>query len=239
MDKVIKLIDGLGEKEKAYLESYLENAPLWLLEAFQIITIGKGKVFIQENDPVDTVFILVKGMVKATDYRTYEFAYDFTWFYPVEVFGAMEFLMDLEQYKTTLNTVTNCTFLKISRDQFEKWMVGDIHALLMQTKAMSVYLLDQARKDRLFLFSQGEDRLSILLQRLYKQGNVNGIAEITLTRNDLARSTGLSVRTINRTVTKFLERQILSKNGRKLMIDEEQYKKLKKLIENKIDQLSD
>lgn len=118
-------------------------------------------------------------------------------------------------------------------------MVGDIHALLMQTKAMSVYLLDQARKDRLFLFSQGEDRLSILLQRLYKQGNVNGVAVITLTRNDLARSTGLSVRTINRTVTKFLERQILSKNGRKLIINEEQYHKLKKLIENKIDQLSD
>jgi CRP/FNR family cyclic AMP-dependent transcriptional regulator len=239
MNKVIKLIDGLGEKEKAYLESFLENAPLWLLEAFQIVTIGKGKVIIQENDPAETVFILVKGMVKATDYRTFEVAYDFTWFYPVEVFGAMEFLMDLEHYKTTLITVTNCTFLKISKDQFAKWMVGDIHALRMQTKAMSVYLLDQARKDRLFLFGQGEDRLSILLQRLYKQGNVGGVVEIPLTRNDLARSTGLSVRTINRTVTKFIERQILSKNGRKLVINEEQYKKLKELIENKIDQLSD
>ncbi|MFA9375814.1 MAG: Crp/Fnr family transcriptional regulator [Lachnotalea sp.] len=237
MDKVIKLIDGLEEKEKAHLESYLENAPLWLLEAFQIVTIGKGKVLIQENDPADTVFILVKGMVKATDYRTFEFAYDYTWFYPIEVFGAMEFLMELEQYKTTLITVTNCTFLKISRDQFEKWMIGDIHAVLMQTKAMGVYLLEQARKDRLFLFCQGEDRLSLLLLRLYKQGNVNGVVEISLTRNDLARSTGLSVRTINRAITKFIEHQILSKSGRKLIINEEQNRKLKEMIENKIDQL--
>lgn len=174
MNDVVSLINELRSEEREYLNNYLANAPKWLLEAFQIVRLKKGTTFIHENAHVDTVYILVEGIVKATDYRIQEVAYDYTRFYPIEVFGAMEFLMGYDLYKTTLMTETDCRFLCVSKDQFSRWMLTDIHAVLEQVKAMSVYLVEQVRKERLFLFLQGIDRLFLLFMQIYRDSARRG-----------------------------------------------------------------
>lgn len=237
MNEVVELIDELHTKERDYLNNYLANAPKWLLEAFQIVRIKKGNAFIHENSYVDTVYILVEGVVKATDYRVQEIAYDYARFYPVEVFGAMEFLMGYEEYKTTLITETDCRFLRVSKDQFAKWMVTDIHAVLEQVKAMSGYLLDQVRKERLFLFLQGADRLFLLFMQIYQKSARHKICKIRLTRKDLSNSTGLCIKTINRCVKKMEEDGYISREGRTIVIDQEQFQRIKAVVSEKIDEV--
>lgn len=237
MNEVVELIDELHTKERDYLNNYLANAPKWLLEAFQIVRIKKGNAFIHENSYVDTVYILVEGVVKATDYRVQEIAYDYARFYPVEVFGAMEFLMGYEEYKTTLITETDCRFLRVSKDQFAKWMVTDIHAVLEQVKAMSVYLLEQVRKERLFLFLQGADRLFLLFMQIYQKSARHKICKIRLTRKDLSNSTGLCIKTINRCVKKMEEDGYISREGRTIVIDQEQFQRIKAVVSEKIDEV--
>lgn len=237
MNEVVELIEELHTKERDYLNNYLANAPKWLLEAFQIVRMKAGTAFIHENAYVDTVYILVEGIVKATDYRVQEIAYDYARFYPVEVFGAMEFLMGYNEYKTTLITETDCRFLRVSKDQFAKWMVTDIHAVLEQVKAMSVYLLDQVRKERLFLFLQGADRLFLLFMQMYQKSARHRICKIKLTRKDLSNSTGLCIKTINRCVKKMEEGGYISREGRTIVIDREQYEKIKAVVSEKIDEV--
>lgn len=237
MNEVVELIDELHTKERDYLNNYLANAPKWLLEAFQIVRIKKGNTFIHENAYVDTVYILVEGVVKATDYRVQEIAYDYARFYPVEVFGAMEFLMGYEEYKTTLITETDCRFLRVSKDQFAKWMLTDIHAVLEQVKAMSVYLLEQVRKERLFLFLQGADRLFLLFMQIYQKSARHKVCRIRLTRKDLSNSTGLCIKTINRCVKKMEEDGYISREGRTIVIDQEQYRRIKAVVSEKIDEV--
>ena len=58
---------------------------------------------------------------------------------------------------------------------------------------------------------------------------------INMSRNDLARSTALSVRTVNRTVKEFIEQGILMKNGRKLVLPFEKYRDIKNRLADKID----
>lgn len=237
MNEVVELIDELHTKERDYLNNYLANAPKWLLEAFQIVRIKKGNAFIHENAYVDTVYILVEGVVKATDYRVQEIAYDYARFYPVEVFGAMEFLMGYEEYKTTLITETDCRFLRVSKDQFAKWMLTDIHAVLEQVKAMSVYLLEQVRKERLFLFLQGADRLFLLFMQIYQKSARHKVCRIRLTRKDLSNSTGLCIKTINRCVKKMEEDGYISREGRTIVIDRDQYQRIKAVVSEKIDEV--
>lgn len=237
MNEVVELIDELHTKERDYLNNYLANAPKWLLEAFQIVRIKKGNAFIHENAYVDTVYILVEGVVKATDYRVQEIAYDYARFYPVEVFGAMEFLMGYEEYKTTLITETDCRFLRVSKDQFAKWMLTDIHAVLEQVKAMSVYLLEQVRKERLFLFLQGADRLFLLFMQIYQKSAKHKVCRIRLTRKDLSNSTGLCIKTINRCVKKMEEDGYISREGRTIVIDRDQYQRIKAVVSEKIDEV--
>lgn len=235
MNKVVELINGLHTKERDYLNDYLVNAPKWLLEAFQIVHLKKGTTFIHENAYVDTVYILVEGIVKATDYRVQEIEYDYARFYPVEVFGAMEFLMRYEKYQTTLITETDCCFLRTSKDLFEKWMLTDIHAVLEQVRAMSVYLVEQLRKERLFLFLPGEERLFLFFMQIY-QKSAHKLCRIRLTRKEISNSTGLCIKTINRLVKKMETEGYISREGRVIVISEAQFLRIKAVVSEKIDE---
>ncbi len=236
MNDAMSLINELRSESRDYLNNYLANAPKWLLEAFKIVKLKKGTTFIHENETVDTIYILVEGIVKATDYRVQEITYDYTRFYPVEVFGAMEFLMGFDKYRTTLMTETECRFLCVSKDQFSRWMLSDIHAVLEQVKAMGIYLLEQVRKERLFLFLQGSDRLFLLFLQIYRKSSRRGICRIQLTRKDLSNSTGLCVKTVNRCIGHMEEEGYISREGRTILIDEGQYQRIKSVVAEKIDE---
>lgn len=236
IDKLVTLKDGLEGSQKEYLDKYLANAPMWLLESFQIVTMDKDTVFIREKNEVDTVYILVEGIVKGIDYRIFGIAYDYMWFYPVKVFGSMEILLDLEKYMTTLITVTSCKMLVISKSKFEEWMRNDIHTLLLETKTMGTYLLEQARKERVFLFVQGIDRVFVLFIHLYEQMSENKRCILKLTRQDLADRSGLSIKTINRAVKKMEENKYIDRDGNKIIILEEQYRKMREYIDPIVEQ---
>ncbi len=236
IDKVVALKNNLKNKEKEYLSRYLANAPMWILDSFQIVNMKKNTVFIKENTAVDTIYILVEGIVKGMDYRIFGIAYDFMWFYPVKVFGSMEILLELEKYMTTLITVTPCKMMVISKSKFEEWMRKDIHTLLLETKSMGTYLLEQARKERVFLFVQGIDRVILLFIQLYEQIAENKKCILNLTRQNIADSSGLSIKTINRAVKKMEQDAYISRAGNKIIIEENQYLRMKAYISPIVEQ---
>ena len=57
----------LTKESHVYLEKFLKNAPRWLLEEFQEVNMAKDTEFVTENDSANTVYILLTGVVKATD----------------------------------------------------------------------------------------------------------------------------------------------------------------------------
>ncbi len=236
IDKVVALKNHLRGKEKDYLDKYLANAPMWLLDSFQVVHMKKNNVFIKENSAVDMVYILVEGIVKAIDYRIFGIAYDYMWFYPVKVFGSMEILLELENYRTTLITVTPCKMLVISKSKFEEWMRKDINTLLLETKTLGTYLLEQARKERVFLFVQGIDRVILLFMQLYEQMAENKKCVLKLTRQDIADCSGLSIKTINRAVKKMEEDGYIDRSGNAIIISEKQYIKMKEYISPIVEQ---
>lgn len=225
----------LGRECHDYLEQFLKNAPRWLLEELREVSIPKDTEFITENDSANTVFILLTGVVKGSDLRVFPVVYDFMRFYPVELFGGMEYLLDEDTFRTTLVTVTNCKFLKLSREQFAKWVSNDINAMKMFTESMTKYLLEQCRKERLYLFLQGEDRILLFLNDFYEKNHMGDKVIIDMSRNDLARGTALSVRTVNRTVKEFIREGLLIKKGRKLVLSFENYKEIKHRLAVKVD----
>ena len=227
----------LNKESHMYLEKFLKNAPMWLLEEFHEVNISKDTEFVSENDPANTVYILLTGVVKATDIRVFPVVYDFIRFYPIEIFGAMEFLLREDTYRTTLITVTNCKFLKLSIEQFSKWVLNDINAMKMFTEAMTRYLLDQCRKERLYLFLQGEERVLLFLSDIYEKNGSTDEIVINISRNDLAKGTALSVRTVNRTIKELIKEGFLVKKGRKLILPFEKYQEIKKRLSDKFDMM--
>ena len=224
---VISVLDSLTGERKEYINRYLSNAPRWFLESMQIVHKEKNEIFIEENKNVDMVYILIDGIVRAIDYRFFGIEYDYMWFYPIKVFGAMEVLLNIEKYKTTLMTVTKCTLFVMPKSMFEKWMRNDISALLMETKSMGRYLLEQARKERVFLFLQGADRVSYLFTQIYEQSNESGTCILSFTRKELSERSGLSIKTINRAIKTMEEKGDISRIGNKIIVMQSQYLKMK------------
>lgn len=230
MDDILNFINQLHGSAKDYINKYLSCAPEWLLDSIQIINPKKNTIFIRENTQVDSVYILADGMVKAIDYRFLGNSYDYMWFYPVKTFGGMEILLELDHFQTTLSTMTPCKMLVVPKNIFEKWMKTDINALSMEVKTMGSFLLEEAKRERVYLFMEGSSRVIYILAHLYEQTSIEKVCTIKLTHQDLADSTGLSVKTINRSLKKLEEDNYISRFGNKIMINETQYIKMNEII---------
>ncbi len=228
-------INAIMQKSE-YLREYLKNAPYWLVESLVVVKKPKGAMIVEENTKADTVYFLVDGTVRAIDYRIKGFEYDYMWFYPIEVFGAMELFFEKAQYMTTLKAVTDTTFLVLSREQYKRWVWNDNNALRMEFKSMGKYLLDQNRITRVQLFLQGMDRLLYIFMLEYEARATGTELVISASRQDIAERCGLSIKTVNRSIKKILEDGFISKNGRKILISKEQYHKIKTYLDSIVDQ---
>lgn len=230
LERILPFLKKIDSKRREQFEAYFRTAPDWLMESFSIENMEKGEILVREGAPVDTVFLIGSGVIKATDYRIYGIPFDFMLFSNVYAYGGMEVLMNLDEYRTTLQTVSNCTVVKIPSVQFRRWMQTDIEALQQEARLMGEYLLEQARNSRAFLFLQGADRLAFLMISRYEKYAVDGILRLKENRQELADCTGLSVKTITRSVQKFVEQGLIHKDKRMIVIERTQYEKLKERI---------
>lgn len=220
----------IDSKRKEQLNQYFETAPMWIMNSISVERMKKGKVFIREGEPVDFIYFIIDGLIKATDYRIYGIKFDFVLFSDVYAYGGMEVVMGLDKYRTSMQTVTDCIVLKIPKNLFAKWINSDFRALKHEAKLMGEYLLEQARSVRAFLFLQGSDRLALLFENRYKNFAVNGVLDLRNDRQELSDYTGLSVKTITRSVRKLKEQGMITKEGNHILINQEQYNRIKESL---------
>lgn len=235
LDEVLPFLRTIDKGRREQFYTYFQNAPTWILENLIIENMEKGRTFIQEGAPADTIYFIGDGIIKATEYRVYGISFDFMLFTKVYAYGGMEVTMELEQYRTSLQTVTDCIVVKIPRVLFSRWMHTDIKSLAYESKLMAEYLLEQARGVRAFLFLQGADRLTMLLINRYEKYARNGILKLNNDRKELSDFTGLSAKTITRAVNKLKEDGELTKEGRYIIVNGEQYV----LLKNKLAEILD
>ena len=203
LDKVLPFLQKISKERREKFYTYFQNAPLWLLDSFQVENMPKETTFIRAGDPVDTIYFIGSGIIKGTDYRILGVSFDFMIFTDVYAYGGMEVIMDFDTYQTSLQTVTDCIVLKIPK---------------------------QARNNRVFLFLQGADRLIMLLTIMYEQSEVVEDLTIANDRQKLSDYTGLSVKTITRAVQKLESQGMLSRSRSKLTVNQQQYELMKESL---------
>ena len=231
---VLPFLRELEREKQKQFETYFRTAPLWLMDLFQSEVMEAGTIFIRENEPADTIFFVARGRVKATDYRVSGIAYDFMKPTDLIALGGMEVILGQTTYRTTLETETECIVAKLPRAQYEKWIYTDTEAFCMEARLTCASLLDEVRRNRLYLFLEGADRLAILFADWYEKYNKNDILVISESRQNLADETGLCLKSISRAIKKFQTGQLIQKKGNQICINRTQYEGLKKTVEDKI-----
>ena len=232
--EALPFLEDLSKEEQEQFVEYFRTAPLWLIDSFRIEKVKKGTVFTREGEPADTVFFIAGGTIAATDYRMYGTSYDYRRYNRVYAFGALEILINVDKYMTTLRVASDCTIAMLPRAKYEKWLFSDINALRYETMRMGSDLLNESRDNRLFLFVQGPDRLALLFVKRYEQYGKKGVLSIKRSRQNLADETGLCIKTISRGVKRFMEEGLITKEGNQIIIDQAQYEGLKQMISSKL-----
>lgn len=220
----------LSKNIRNELEELLKNTPKSFNDEAKLVSIKKGKTFIQSDTTVNTLYILVKGQVKAVDYRIDEIIYDYTWFEPIEILGAMEFYMGKETYITTLVTLTDCIMISFSNEIFRKWVEKDTDTMLNLINVMLNRLNDQSKKERTFMFLSAKERMMYLFVQIYQKYNQTDVCEVKLTQDELANRCGINLRTATRTIHSLCEENMITKKNRKLYISYSQYKHMEEKL---------
>lgn len=228
--KLFPELSSISEENLHRVLAHLKTAPDWILEKCAAAQVSPNVIFIREGEPAGYVYLLADGDVKAIDYRVLGFEYEFIQFSQGYTFGAMEVIMEQQNYCTTLKTINRCLFIKIPVNDFAKWMSSDIIALRYESKCLGEYLLEQGRLARAYLFLPAPERLAKVLVGKYDKFERNGVLTVNSTRQELSNEAGFGIRTITRAVKILMDGGYITKNERGITIDRDQYERLKERI---------
>ena len=213
----------IPEEQSTYIKEYFQNAPEGLLTAMTLETIKANRILVEENDRIEKVYVLLEGQVKAVDFRVKGASYEFAVFGAVTFFGSMECLFGLEQYATTLVTDTVCTLISVPKVVFEKWLLSDPEAMKREAVSMRNYLLERSRESRVMMMLNGTERLMYLLTRMCEMQGQREEYILAVNRQELAEQSGSSVKTVNRSMKKLEESDMVLRVGHKVKATQSQY----------------
>ena len=225
------VLKQLPEEHGTYLKTYFQNAPEGLLGAMTLETRKSNRILVEENDWIEKVYVLLEGYVKAVDFRVKGASYEFAVFGPTTLFGSMECLFGLERYATTLVTDTACTLVSVPKLIFEKWLMSDPVAMKREALSMRDYLLERSRDSRVMMMLNGTERLMYLLTRMCRMQGQREEYLLAVNRQELAEQSSSSVKTVNRSMKKLEESNMVLRVGHKVKVTQEQYVSMKAYLD--------
>ncbi len=127
----------------------------WIVETSERETIEPGTVLIEENQPLDKLYILLDGTAEVlVDQKP------IANLYPGEIFGEMSFL-DSRSPSATVRAAENCVVLSLLRTDLSDRLRRDINFSANFYRALAMFLSDRLRA--------ADSRLGYGVSRSYEQ----------------------------------------------------------------------
>lgn len=218
--KVLKEIEKFPNANSEYFKQLLQNDTL---NYCKVITIGPGTRFVTSKEEVNKIWILLLGKVKALEEYTTGDIYIFQKFDAPEVFGEMEALAEIPNYRASLIAETKCIFITLPVIFYLRFLKENSEFLYKRTQATLKRVLDEERDNRIYLMLKGIDRIKLYFIQHYKLSESEEICILKTTRQQIADETGYSIKTVNRVLKKLKEQSFLNVVGQKILITENQY----------------
>ena len=147
---------------------------------------------------------------------------------PIDFVGEVAILAGKPRTSVTIETTTDCTVLYFSRKDFEDWIEKDIHflRLVSQKVAYKLYRSSYNRGNRLFYPPQ-----HLLLLYFLQYIEEYHSCVIRRTREEIHEETGISVKTLNRTIRKLKESGMVGITKGKVTMNEAQQKMAREYVQ--------
>lgn len=232
MEDIFDAIDMAPQPQQGYLQKLFKQISL-SSRSCHVVKVKADTKFIYANDFCHTIWILIEGQVRGIEEQSSGDVYVFSEFQAPELFGEMEGLAGTFSYKATLVTSTDCQFIVMPMENYLNWIRNDAEALFLRTRSIMSFIMEQTKSERSYLFLDGINRLILFMTEYYRKYAKNATCLVQMKRQEIADQIGFSLRTINRAIKKLSEDELITKNGREIIISEKQYEQLLGFIDKK------
>ena len=221
--EIERVLTRIAPEDAKKFRTYFETAPADVVNLLSLEKRYADRYLVEEHEPIERIYILLEGQVKAVDFRVKGSAYEYAQFDGVTFLGSLECLFGEACYMTNLITLTPCTLVSLPRKVFENWICNDLSALRREMQNMRWTLVENSRENRMLLLLNGMERLIyLLLKKCRSRGEAREYV-LSVNRQELAEQCGSSVKTVNRSMKRLEDEGFLTREGHKVKITQRQY----------------
>lgn len=233
--QLLEIIEKEGGDRFQYLNELFRCMPESFAKEFIYKEVKKNENLLIAGHPTETVYIILKGHVIGLDHQTQGRVYSFMDFTKMYIVGDFEVFGGHTEYGVSICTTEDCKLLKISSNSYLRWIRHDENALFLRINNILTTLSFERRMDRKYLMMGCKERLADFLAKLYqKESNPKEARfKVLKTQNELADKIGFNVRSVQRSISALENDNLISTENGKIMIDQEQYLRLKQYNDGK------
>ena len=214
------------------IRKYVSRIPDGLKSAFTLREYQAGSIIHQKDDALDSVGILLQGTLKVINEFDTGNAYMIEYNHPIDFIGDVTVLAEKVGTSVTIEAVSKCTVLHFARTDFEVWLYQDPALLraLAKNVACKLYSSSYRRGTELFYKSP---RLLLEFIKSYAEHtapDAEGIYRINATRQQLSEQLGMIQKTLDRTIKRLKEDDLIDLHKGKICFTENQLFKIKNQI---------
>lgn len=243
--QLLEIIKREGGDRFHYLNELFRNLPEEIAKEIMYKEVKKNENLLVAGNPAETVYIILKGHVVGLDHQKLGRVYSFMDFTKMYIVGDFEVFAEYSEYGVSICTTEDCKLLKISSNNYLRWIRYDENALFLRLNNILTTLTFERKMDRKYLMMGCKERLTDFFVKMYEKeiidkdrsekemSNKAGRFKVLKTQNELADKIGFNVRSIQRSIAALEKDDLISTESGKVIISQEQYIRLKQYNEGK------
>lgn len=207
------------------LQNFTDGIPEELDGRFLLRSYAPHEVIRQKDSPLETIGILLKGSFRVVNEFENGNVFMIEMNDAVSFVGEVALLARASTTSVTIETVTDCLVAFLPAAVFDAWLRQDIRLLraLSEHVAAKLYCSSYNRGERLFYSAK-----YVLLKYITQQAEACGVRRsgrivINKTRQQISEEVGMTVKTINRILTRFCKDGLISTERGKVALETAQY----------------
>lgn len=209
------------------LKEFTGSIPEELDDCFTLVSYAPHEIIHQKETVLKQIGILLKGSFRVINEFENGNVFMIEENDAVSFIGEVTLLAKAATTSVTIETTTDCLVAYLPVAVFDQWLRRDIDLLrgVSEHVAVKLYCSSYTRGERLF-YSAKYVLLKYITQQAsgLKGSKVEKIV-IPKTRQQLSEEVGMTVKTINRILTKFCSDGLISTERGKIALDQAQYRR--------------
>lgn len=214
-------------REVPDMELFVKNMPAYAKDRYLIRKVPAGQIIHQKNYELDYFAFICRGDHRVINEFENGNIYMIEQNEAINFIGEVTILAGKEKTSVTLEAVTDCLLLQIPRRDFERWIMEDIELLLYISKKVAFKLYRSSSRNGATLFYPPNFLLLEYLVQYAEKHLIHqkGMVMVPFTRQQLEEELGINIKTLNRTVKKLKDMNLIGIIKGKLTFTREQYER--------------